>query len=508
MSRLSTTNQTGAVSLLYNPYQDACLKAADEKTDTGQWAYKILSLFAGRRAGKTKIGALITVAKMRNPNWLIWVCSGTYRALKDVVIPTILPMVPSAWIAEWRESDLELRLVNGTVVQFRSLEDPNTARGPGLNFAWLDEAREIQRLAWQTMIPALSDKNGQAIFTTTPNAYDWCYDDLWRPAEEQTQKGVWACKYKTADAPHYQTPQGKAEIAFARATMDPLFFQQEWEADFVSFAGAIYGRVWSEDLILKTDEQVRLVLPEWPKIDPRRTILGGIDPGTDHPFAAVLSAVTERGIVVFGEYQERNLANADHARGLYDMGIVDDQASPLQPQLWAIDKSQRQFALELGLLGLPIVPAENNVQGGINRVMSWLRAKQIFFIESRVPKTIKSLQGYQWADNVAKDGQTTPEKVKKINDDLPDALRYQLMLYPELPEVDIVTLSTRALQVAKMSEVDRWAMDRNRRCENTLRRPDDDEAGLLVYGEDLEPYGESEYGSQDAWNPLAEFWAA
>lgn len=502
MPRLA--NQTGRVELYQSREMELLLQAIDAKTPAGQWAYKILSLFSGRRAGKTTFGGHLTMRKARRPDQLIWACGATYRDCHDVIIPELFRWTPQSWIADWSESNYEMQLINRTRLQIRSLEDPDTARGPGLDFAWLDEARKIQYLAWQTMSPALSDKHGQALFTTTPNAYDWCYENLWLPAEAGTP-GFWACKYKTADAPHWRTPEGRAELEFRRATMDPLFFQQEYEADFVSFTGAVYGRVWSPDLILRSDEQIRRVLPEWPNIDPRRQCLIGLDPGVDHPFAGVLAVVTDKGIVVIGEYLERNRAIMDIVQGLSGICSRDNPLQPFQPEQWAIDKTQKIWAMEMSLYGLPIVPANNDVIGGINRVMAWMRTKQIFFIESRCPRLIKALQGYQWEENESKDGQATREKVKKINDDLPDALRYMLMLYPEVPEVDVVTLSKRAEQIAKFSEEQRWAIERNRRCEKLIPRwnQSDDDYGLTLWGadEELEPWGQSEFG---IWMPQLE----
>jgi hypothetical protein len=389
----------------------------------------------------------------------------------------------------------------------RSLEDPNTARGPGLNFAWLDESRKIAELAWKTMIPALSDKGGQAIFTTTPNGYDWCYEQLWRPAE-LGDPGYWACKYRTADAPHFQTPEGRAELEFAKKSMDPLFYAQEYEADFVTFAGAIYGAVWQPKLVLDTDDEIRLWLPEWPKISPHRTPLLGIDPGVDHPFAGTLGVKAPRGIVMIGEYEKRGAAIEDHVQGLAEICGRDNPLEPFAPEQIAIDKTQKIWAMEFQLKGLPMVPANNDVLGGINRVKSWMRMQQIAFIKSRVPKLIKSLQGYQWLEEKQADGQLKREVPKKINDDLPDALRYMLMLWPDLPTLDLPELTPRDEAIARMSAEQQWALARMKRINDKERRQhEDDEAGLLVYGEDLEPIGEWQFNVGDDDLPTAMFFS-
>jgi hypothetical protein len=64
-----------------------------------------------------------------------------------------------------------------------------------------------------------------------------------------------------------------------------------------------------------------------------------------------------------------------------------------------------------------------------------LNAKQLWFVEKNCPLTIKQLKAYRWAENTSpKDGQARKEKVYKVNDELPDCLRYAVMTWPTLPK--------------------------------------------------------------------------
>lgn len=507
--RITTANTSGAVELLYNPHQDAFLRALEQKTPSGkQFAYSHLSLFSGRRGGKTKIGAIGTVEKMKNPDWWMWVCAPTEGDLTDTVIPELFAHLPQSWIDDWSETRMELILKNRTRCQFRSLDNPDKARGPGLNYAWVDECAKIAKLAVDTLLPALSDRNGQFVATTTPKGYDWCYEELWVPAAVEPRPGYWACKYHTKDNPLYvYNPVLRKRLEDDRLRMDPVFYQQEYEAEFVSFTGAVYGPLLSQDLILRNDEQIRRIIPEWPRIDAAREVVVGLDPGADHPFAGVLMVVTERGLVVIGEYLERNRPIQDHFNGLvHEMCGLYTPQRPFKPERWAIDKSQKQWAMELSLLGMSCVPANNDVIAGINRVKSWMRLKQIFFIEKACPKTIKQLQGYAWAENHKDTGETKgKEQVLKKADDLPDALRYALMLYQEPSIIELSDYSIKRIEAISMMSVEQqWALKRNLRCEQMIERQTD--SGLTVYGDDseLEAYGEDE--TPEPWTPL--FFAA
>jgi hypothetical protein len=479
---------TGRVELLYNPYQQAFLAALRLRIGPNalRRAYSRLALFAGRRAGKTLIGGLATVTEAgAREGQTIWVCSGSYPKLHDYVIPAVNRYLPKAWLAKpFSASHYEWTLKNETIIQARSLDEVNRGRGPGLDVLWIDEARDVNQLAWKTLVPALVDKRGVAIITTTPSGFDWCHDAFWAPAADLVP-GYWACKYKSVENPFLEME----EIEAARRDMDPLFFLQEFEAEFVSFTGAIYGDVLNKQL-LETDDSVKRLIAEWPKVDPSRSVVVGIDPGADHPFAAVVLVSTEKGLVAVGEYLSRDSAIIKHAQGLFAMlhrnGITSANT-------WAIDRSQKQTAIELGQHGIFVVGAENDVVSGIQRVKSWLFSGRLFIFRPRCPKLVQQLFSYRWAENVDGTGQSRRERVIKTNDDLPDALRYAVMTWPELPYPD-EPLPVRSLEHVPVEH--KWALERNQRADHP-------EVFEHEYDEELDTPALS--GDDDA-NPVGDFW--
>ena len=59
----------------------------------------------------------------------------------------------------------------------------------------------------------------------------------------------------------------------------------------------------------------------------------------------------------------------------------------------------------------------------------------MWFLESQVPRTIDQMRAYRWANNIGRDGQArSKERVFKVDDELPDIVRYGCMSWPELPE--------------------------------------------------------------------------
>jgi len=447
-------NPTPLVTLQHNPHQIGalgaqlariCFKCAYEWSakpgnaaslfcpqcnEKGERMYDRILLIAGRQGGKTRISTLMCVLELTFPGAYGWVTAPTYRDLTDFVEPAFFQQIPQQWVDEgdWSASDRILTLPNNSVVAFRSLEDPETARGPTLDFFYMDETAKVAKRAWEAANPTLAIKHGLAIFSTTPAGDDWVYEDLWGAAE-RGERGWWATRYKSIDNPIMSGEY----IDSQRRQMSAEMFAQEYEADFVTFKGAIYGDLVPPCVI--DEEEVKKYIPEWPKIDPSRSSIVGLDPGSDHPFAGVLAVATPNALVLVADYLERQKPAATHAANL--KRIVGD----LKPR-WCIDRSQAQMQIELAQHGIFCLPAENKVTGdtgGIERVKTWMLSGQLKIVGSRCKRTIGELKSYRWAETEKNDGSTGAQQPYKRKDDLADALRYLLMGWPQLPKVVEIT---------------------------------------------------------------------
>lgn len=402
--------------------------------------YKSLHLRAGRRSGKSLGGAHAVREELSVPNQKWWVCGPTFKILHDATMPTLLRLIPPDWVKSWNQDNLELELINNSVAQFRSLDDPERGRGQGLHGAWLDEAAFLSERAWTVLSPSLAENAGIVISTTSPGGFDWTYKTFFKRAVVDKRPGYWAAKYRTLDNPLFQQSEVlRREVEEARQTMTPEAFAAEYEGDDVNFTGVIYGQI-VEDQTLNTDDDVRRLIPEWPRIEPSRQVIVGMDSGADHPFGAVQIVVTEKGLVVVDEYIQRMQASVTHL-GAIQVKFGLNRFSRLQ---WAANKNEAQLRVEFALRNVMVIPAENKHAIGIQRVQSWLLTKQLWFVGAKVPRTIEQMRTYRWADNYQTDGQKRDtEQVFKKEDEFPDAIRYGVMAWPELPKVAAVELSER-----------------------------------------------------------------
>lgn len=420
-----------------------------------------LTIIAGRRWGKSRIGSIAAVEEACIPNTIGWSCAPTNPKLHRYVIPAFQQLIPPEWVKNWSSEFNDLWLKNGSLIHFQTLEDPDQGRGQGLDWLWIDEVCELTIKHWEVIRPSLAGDT-VAFFTTSPRSYDWVYDELYKPAEKGLP-GYWACHTPTSSSSNPKISQ--EFLAREKEQMSDTMYRQEYEADFVIFTGAIYGGL-IDPQVLRTEDQIKAIIPEWPNVDSWRQVLVGIDTGADHPFGAVKLISTERGLVVVGEYLERHKSFLQHKASL--VRLANSSTAK-----WAINKNERQPMIELAQEPFRVLcqPSENDVVAGTERVKSWLHAKQLWFIESLCPQTVKQMKAYRWDENYSpKDGQARKEKVFKKDDELPDSIRYALMTWPMLPKEPTLQVTTR--DISKLPSEMQGAIQRMRKIEDPKTEPE------------------------------------
>jgi len=427
-------------------------------TATGVRLYDRLTIIAGRRFGKSRVGSMAGVDEATIPETVGWACAPTNPKLHRYVIPAFQRLIPNDWVKDYNSEYKDLYLKNGSIIHFQTLEDPDQGRGQGLDWLWIDEICELSKNHWEVIRPSLAGDT-VAFFTTTPRSFDWVYKELYKPAEDNLP-GYWACHARSADSAN---PRLSPEfLARERAQMSDAMYRQEYEADFVTFTGAIYGDYLS-DSILHTEAQIKEILPEWPAIDPSRQVLIGIDTGADHPFGGVKLVSTEKGIIVVGEYLARDSSYIEHAAALLRLAGNPNTK-------WAINKNERQGILELAQHGIYCQKAENDQVTGIERVKSWLHQNQLWFAAPLCPRTVQQMASYRWDDNYNKRDEKIKERVIKLDDELPDCIRYALMTWPRLPSPIIETEKKR--DISKLPGEMQATIERMRRLDAAPKEPD------------------------------------
>ena len=128
-----------------------------------------------------------------------------------------------------------MELANGAEIALKGADDPDRLRGPGLDFAALDEFAWINPYAWDVLRPALADRQGKALFTTTPAGFNWAYDTFLKGQEGEDGWRSW--QFTTAEAGIVPLE----EVEAAKRELDPRIFRQEYEASFETLQGRVYS---------------------------------------------------------------------------------------------------------------------------------------------------------------------------------------------------------------------------------------------------------------------------
>jgi len=162
----------------------------------------------GRRAGKTFMTAKDIEPFLFVPGKRIWLVGPTYVLGEKefrVIWADIMMKLEFAKDPEIRkgynlkQGDMYIQFPWDTRIEVHSAERKETLVGDGLDLVVMCEAAKHQRETWDRMIePALSDKRGKAIFTSTPEGQNFFYE-LWQRGLDDTEPEYESWQYPSWD---------------------------------------------------------------------------------------------------------------------------------------------------------------------------------------------------------------------------------------------------------------------------------------------------------------------
>lgn len=194
---------------------------------------------AGRRWGKSRLSMVLIVKAAQIRKRKIWYVAPTYRMAKQIMWTEMLDAIPKKWIRKINETNMSIRLINGTLIELKGADNADSLRGVGIHFLVLDEFQDMSEEIWTKVLrPTLADTGGHAIFIGTPKAYNLLYD-VWKKGQDPklVARGEWeSWQFPTITSPFIP----RAEIEAARSDMDEKSFNQEFLASFEVMSGRVY----------------------------------------------------------------------------------------------------------------------------------------------------------------------------------------------------------------------------------------------------------------------------
>lgn len=182
---------------------------------------------AGRRFGKSAMIKRLSKPALQFGEFIgIW--TPTYKDVSEVWKDLNATFYPA--IKKKNEQLKQIETVTGGIIDFWSMDDPNSGRGRKYHKAILDEFAKAKnnKEAWQeTIRPTLTDFKGDAWFLSTPKGKNNYFYTLETQMKDQLDWSFF--KYTTYDNPFIDP----AEIDSARNQLDEITFNQEYLAEDV-----------------------------------------------------------------------------------------------------------------------------------------------------------------------------------------------------------------------------------------------------------------------------------
>lgn len=216
---------------LYTPHQGQLL------LHNSKARFRVMA--CGRRFGKT-LAASNELSKnaLEFPSTLNWWVAPTYRQTEiafEIMAEALKPVLTKPA----NRSRMRIDLINGSVIECRSAERYENMRGDGPSFVVFDEASKCPKAAWTEVVrPALADKQGRAIFISTPWGRDWFWE-LFQRGQDTEFPDWWSHSFPTTANPFVPA----SEVEEARRTLPSIVFAQEFLAEFLDDAATVFRNV-------------------------------------------------------------------------------------------------------------------------------------------------------------------------------------------------------------------------------------------------------------------------
>lgn len=152
--------------------------------------------------------------------------------------PTMLfNIIPKDLILKTNEQELVVYFKNGSVLQLKGADEPDTLRGAGPFGVVLDEFAHMKFEAWQVIEPIIRANGGWAWFIGTPKGRNHLYDFYNRGQEGHKEWKSYILKASTSGVIPLQ------QLEESRKTSTADIFSQEYECAFLEGEGQVFRGV-------------------------------------------------------------------------------------------------------------------------------------------------------------------------------------------------------------------------------------------------------------------------
>lgn len=366
----------------------------------------------------------------------------TYRLFKQ--------LLPKELLIEERVADAQFRvrsMKGEALFHFVGLDEPEKLDSLTLDGASFDEASQTSEEALLKLQGRIRGTKGlrKMLFVGNPKGHDHIYkyfvkQDCFKPVKDLITKRIITVEeqkraYKMIIAPSTENKHLPPDyVQQMLATYSPERIQRDILGSFDSFQGQVFTEF---------NRQTHVISPfnipkEWTKFV-------GLDVGFTNPTAAIWCAMDyDCNIYAYQEFYQREHTIPEVVTELKKLNRSDKlEGIWIDPSSKANRGKDSDFTTYLENLpqSWPLVPANNEVSTGIDRVKTLLKAnpktgRPKLFIFDTCTNLIDEIVKYRWAELPPGQEATKNQKEEPVkkDDHAVDALRYAIMSRPEEPK--------------------------------------------------------------------------
>lgn len=353
-------------------------------------------------------------------------------------IETDWPGCPDAAIRGFNKSESRLELINGSIIHFWPLDDPDKLSNLNLGWFLIDQGEEVAEEMFMMLQGRLRQQRGPrvGIVLFNPNGHDWIWRRVVNRATLKLDHSL--IHAKTSDNPTLPPD-------YVRDLSEGM--PRQWVERFLEGSFDVFsGQIWPE-----FDPDIHVIDPF--ELESWMEMVESIDHGLRNPTSILwLAYANIRGHDYAFAVDEHLVAG--QLVGYHAEALLEKRETWGYPLYTVIDASAarrdpntgRSVMDEYQDYGVMTVPSDRHVMARINRVAEWLRMRpevphpltgrtrpegypRLYFFRN-CHQLAEHVQQYQWRrrpPNQLEDGREQP--LEKDDHDV-DSLGYNLMTRP------------------------------------------------------------------------------
>lgn len=395
--------------------------------------------FGGFGSGKSQwLCYEVLFQSCKFPNNYYIIMRRTYNELDDTILKDFMDIIPEQLILKWDKSIRKLTLINKSVIVFRSFDAIGKIFSYNLGGFAIDQAEELPEDYFLALVSRMRKANipeRHGLLSLNPAGHNW----TWRRFIRDKKKAIDHDYVVAKTDENIYLPAGYVDQL--RRLFPPQWVARYVDCEFTEFEGLVYDKF--------KDENILNNLPD--KIHPRESThnIVCIDIGIDAPTAVLFTFwdTTYNRLIVYDEIYERNLTIKPictlikarlrkwDVKAVWKF-LIDPDAKKRQ------QTSGRTVLDDFRTNGIPVVPADNNVDYGILRVNELMSEDAVDKYKKPVSKRLLVLSSlvnffeeiYDYIYDIPRknimEGIDSGGKPKRRRNHLMDDIRYIVLSLP------------------------------------------------------------------------------